>query len=375
MALKFPGSKQSLIIDPPEIADLIAQTQRESGEIPWSEGDRTDPWDHVEAAMGLGTGGRLPEARRALQWMARMQLEDGSWYASYRNGLPDDETHDTNMSSYIAVGVLHYYLITGDRPFLKEMWPTVSSALEFALGLQAPTGEVYWATSPDGKVDPMALLTGSSSIYMSIKCGLYIAGELGCSKPAWKAALQRLGTAIQSRPSLFNMTKSRYSMDWFYPILSGAVTGKDAWKRIEKYWNKYVVKNLGVRCVSDHPWITMAETSEFCIALASMGNHRLSEIVFSWILERRYEEGSFWCGFTFPDMVVWPEEKLTWTNAAVLLAADALYDITPAGQLFSHSFWSSDEIRPLLEVSPSEQPLLVSTEKKSEEYATISQGK
>ena len=128
-------------------------------------------------------------------------------------------------------------------------------------------------------------------------------------------------------------------MDWFYPILCGAVTGEAAKTRIEKYWKKFVVKDRGVRCVSDQPWITMAETSELCISLAAMGNRKLSEIVFSWIQESRYEDGAYWCGYTFPDMVVWPEDKLTWTNAAVLLAADALYGITPAGTLFHHERW------------------------------------
>jgi hypothetical protein len=38
-------------------------------------------------------------------------------------------------------------------------------------------------------------------------------------------------------------------------------------------------------------------------------------------------------------MVVWPEDKLTWTNGVVLMAADALYDLTPASCLFSHEYW------------------------------------
>jgi hypothetical protein len=40
-------------------------------------------------------------------------------------------------------------------------------------------------------------------------------------------------------------------------------------------------------------------------------------------------------------MTVWPEEKITWTNAVVLLAADALFDLTPAGRIFNHRFWRS----------------------------------
>jgi hypothetical protein len=38
-------------------------------------------------------------------------------------------------------------------------------------------------------------------------------------------------------------------------------------------------------------------------------------------------------------MVIWPEERTTWTNAAVLMAADALYDLTPASRLFGHEHW------------------------------------
>ena len=48
-------------------------------------------------------------------------------------------------------------------------------------------------------------------------------------------------------------------------------------------------------------------------------------------------------GVTFPDGVIWPEEKTSWTAAAVLLAHDALHDITPAGRLFSHGFWNGTE--------------------------------
>jgi hypothetical protein len=181
---------------------------------------------------------------------------------------------------------------------------------------------------------------------------LAIAEQLGHHRPAWQGALKNLGNAIRTKPYLFNMTKSRYSMDWFYPILCGAVTGADAHERLDKYWKKFVVNGLGVRCVSDHPWITVAETSELSLALSAMGNQELAEIVFSWIHDKRYEDGSYWCGFTFPDRVIWPDDKLTWTNAVVLMAADALYHMTPAGRLFSHRFWMSSEVPSVLDNVP-----------------------
>ena len=89
MDFKFsPSSPLTLpSIDIREVASLIANTQRPDGEIPWCQGQKTDPWDHVESAMGLAVGGYLNEARRAFEWLAAMQLEDGSWYTAYRLSL------------------------------------------------------------------------------------------------------------------------------------------------------------------------------------------------------------------------------------------------------------------------------------------------
>src|SRR5208283_4139296 len=109
-------------------------------------------------------------------------LEDGSWHSSYRDGIPEDLTKDSNMSSYIAVGVFHHYLITHDRPFLEFIWPTICAGIDYAVDLQAPSGEIYWARNYQGTKDPTALLTGCSSIFMSLKCALVLALLLGESK-------------------------------------------------------------------------------------------------------------------------------------------------------------------------------------------------
>ena len=331
---------------------LISQTQKETGEIPWCPNDKTDPWDMVEAAMGLGIAGYIKEAQKAFEWLAKNRLPDGSWYSAYRNGLPEDKTRETNMTAYIAVGVFHHFMITRDIAFLRYMWKTVKSAIDFAINLQTANGEIYWAYNPEGEVDPMALLTGSSSIYMSLKCALAIAEELGVHRSGWKAALIKLGNAIRYKQHLFDKSKSRFSMDWFYPILCGAFTGSDAQRRVDLYWNKFVVVGKGVRCVSDEPWITVAETSELALALHAMGNRKLSKMVFDWIQDKRFDDGSYWCGVTFPDGVIWPEDKLTWTNAVVLMAADALFSITPAGEIFNHNFWKSSGYLSLRDVLP-----------------------
>jgi hypothetical protein len=343
MNFKVSSSKERLSLNIESVAAIIAKIQLKTGEIPWSKNGHTDPWDHVESIMGLTIGGYIKEARKGFEWLVNNQLMRGAWYSSYQQGLPDDKTLDTNMTSYIAVGAFHHYLITRDIDYLHSLWPTIKKAIDFSVSLQAPTGAIYWAESPQGIVDHMSLLTGSSSIYMSLKCALAIAGLLDKSESGWKTAKQNLGDAIKDHPHLFNVTKSRFSMDWFYPILSGALSGESAKKRIEKHWKKFIVDGLGVRCVSDEPWVTLAETSEFVLTLAAMGNYQLAKIIFSWIQDKCYDDGSCWCGFTFPDMVIWPEDKMSWTNGVALMAADTLYELTPASNLFNHSFWKESE--------------------------------
>jgi hypothetical protein len=332
---------KNIPVDVDAVTARIAAIQKENGEIPWSEGDKTDPWDHVEAAMGLTIGGRYGRARQAFDWLRRMQLEDGSWYSAYKNGQPEDCTRDTNMATYLAVGLYHYFLITGDHAFVESMWDTVRAGIEFALKLQQPTGEIHWALSPAGIVDPKALLTGSSSVYMSLKCAVSLALVLEKEHTGWVAALTRLKQAIATRPHLFDQSKSRFSMDGFYPVLTGAVTGAHARQYIDACLEKFFVAGQGVKCVSDEPWITVAETSELCLAIAGTGDRKRAARIFELLRDYRYPDGSYWCGFTIPERTIWPEEKISWTNAVVLLAADAIYRLTPAAGLFDHDFWET----------------------------------
>ncbi len=102
----------------------------------------------------------------------------------------------------------------------------MEKGINYAISLQTKTGEIYWAKSPEGKVDPMSLLSGASSIFMSLKCGLAVAGILGKRKVSWEISFDKLGKSIRENIHNYNVSKSRFSMYWFYPILSGALTGE-----------------------------------------------------------------------------------------------------------------------------------------------------
>lgn len=340
MKLNVESCKSILPVNVDGLAAFINDLQKSSGEIPWSTGGKTDPWDHVESAMGLTVAGFYEEARRAYDWMAATQQADGSWWSAMRNGEVEDWTRESNFAAYIAVGVFHYFLITKEEAFLETMWPTVKAGIDFALSMQAPTGEIYWAKNKAGIIDRTALLTGCSSIYMSLKCGLAISSLLETKRLDWLIAIEKLGYAIKNLPNHFNMIKSRFSMDWYYPVLCGVVSGSDARMRIEKSWDKFAVPGWGIRCVNDRPWVTMAETSELVLSLAAINAYEDAETVFSWIEDKKYEDGIYWMGVTFPDTVVWPDEKTGWTAAAVILAHDALNDLTPGSRLFHHDSWN-----------------------------------
>lgn len=317
---------------------FILDVQQPGGDIPWFEGGYADPWDHVEAAMGLSIGGELEAAHRAYQWLARTQLEDGSWWASYRGEEVDNpQRRETNFVAYVATGVWHHFLVSGDREFLAEMWPTVERAIGFVLSLQTEHGEIHWAVRGDGSPKEDALVTGCSSIYKSLECAHNIAVTLGEERPDWVLARRRLGDTLRNRPERFDRTwesKSRYSMDWFYPVLTGVLGGREARARLAQRWDEFVEEGLGCRCVSDEPWVTVAESCELVMALLAAGDHARAVKLYSWLHQWRLDGGAYWTGYQFALDITWPDEKPTWTAGAILLAADALTEYTPAARLF-----------------------------------------
>jgi hypothetical protein len=315
-----------------QTAESIAATQESTGAIPWSVGGHTDPWDHIENAMALTAAGLLEPARKAFEWSRTTQRPDGTWPIQLRDGVVEDANSDTNFCAYIATGVWHHVLVTGDRDFAVTMWPVVAKAIDFVLELQSGTGEILWARGPSGDADE-ALLTGCSSIHHSLRCALALADHVGDSRPEWELATGRLGHAIGHHPESF-VTKDRWSMEWYYPVLGGALQGAAARTRIDERWDDFVVPGLGIRCVDDRPWVTGAETCELVLALDAMGDEARAHEQFAAMHHLREEDGSYWTGLVYSDGKRWPVERTTWTGAAVILAADALSATTPASGIF-----------------------------------------
>jgi hypothetical protein len=246
----------------------------------------------------------------------------------------EDRRRDTNVSAYVATGVWFHTLATGDDSLLRRMWPVVERAMAFVTGMQWESGELCWSIEPDGGMGGYALLTGSSSAYFSLRCAVAAAEHLGFERPDWELAAGRLAHAVAHRPEAF-ANKHRWAMDWYYPILSGAVTGDTARSRLRERWDEFAMDRLGVRCVSDRPWVTAAETAECAMALDVAGMAEEAWTLLEWVQHLRCDDGSYWTGCVYPQAVPFPvEERSTYTAAAVVLAANALAGSGPTAGLF-----------------------------------------
>lgn len=313
----------------------IAALQRPDGAIPWFHGGHLDPWDHTEAAMALDAAGMPERALAAYRWLAASQNPDGSWYAAYADAPegvcePTNRLRETNFTAYIAVGVWHHWLATGDDAFLEEMWGPVQRAMEFVLDLQAPGGEIVWCRDEQGRDADEALLTGCSSMYQALRCALAVAEQMGEARPDWELACGRLGHALTDHRDKF-ADKSTYSMDWYYPILGTALRGAAAEQRIKEDWDRFVVPGLGVRCVSTNPWVTGGETCELVLSLWAIGDVERARTLLRAIQHLRDDsDGMYWTGRVLErddqgnEPAIWPQEKTAWTAGSVLLALAVL---------------------------------------------------
>lgn len=317
-------------------AASIAAMQEPDGAVPWTVGEHTDVWNHIESAMALLVGGQPAASARAFQWCLDTQREDGSWPMKIVGGEVEDHSGETNMTAYLAVGVWHNWLVRRDIAFVERCWPAVRRALDWVVSMQLPWGGIAWSQEwtdgVPGAVNREALLAGSASIYQSLRAGVALSELVDEPQPAWQLAGGRLGHALRQHRDLF-LDKSTFSMDWYYPVLGGAVRGEDGHALLKSRWDDFVVPDLGIRCVDTNPWVTGAETCELVMALDALGDRDSALRLFGDMQHLRDTEGRYWTGYVWPDDVNWPVEHTTYTAAAVILAADALGHGTPGSDL------------------------------------------
>ncbi|MFI5307424.1 MAG: prenyltransferase, partial [Polyangiales bacterium] len=246
-----------------------------------------------------------------------------------------------NHAAYFATGVWHLYCRELDARFLAQMWPAVDSAMRFVLAMQLPNGAVAWAQK-NGKTWAAPLLTGSSSVHGSMVCAIRIADRLGHDRPEWRKACERLARVLRHKPAVFTETDlpekpGRHSMDWYYPVLGGALRGELGRKRLldGALIAAFVEEGVGCRCVKESPWYTIAETCELALALHACGLTARARDMLAWTRWLRGEDGAYFTGATHPERQIFPEgEQTSWTAAAVLIASDAVQGRSATSDFF-----------------------------------------
>ena len=326
--------KQSLTY----LGEYITKGQNRLGAIAWEPNGKVDPWDHVESIMALNLLDFKEEALKGFDWLISSQEQDGSWYSEYQGEKITNLNKETNFCAYISSGALHHFLNFKERSFLEKIWPTLKKSIEFVISGQTDEGDILWAKDDNEEWMDDSLLTGCASIFKSLNDFNKIAKTLGYEEFILKEEIKNLKDSIINKSERFDRTwesKARYSMDWYYPVLCGIHNKQDSKKIINERWDEFVVPGLGCKCVSEEPWVTVAESCELILALNKIDEKKTALEIFeniSRLIDQK--DKLFWTGYVYKDDKFWPIEKPSWTAAAVVLAANSLFEFNSTSNFF-----------------------------------------
>ena len=294
----------------------IISNQSSSGAIFWDEKGKCDPWDHCECLIALAIYEEWEHFWRGVNWFFTNLNEDGLIYAEFQNEKPSKLHYESHHAPYIIMPLIQASLIDKEQNYKKiltnEQLLKLENIFEVLDDFKDEDGYFYWAKDSNGYSDN-SLITASMSIFLSL-----VAKDKSFPKfntEMWQEKFNRDG-----------VDRSRFSMDFYYPFLAGIKNNK---KEFLDLLDNYYVKGLGVKCVAEEPWVTIAESSECVISALIHDNENIAKKIFNDIQQFQNKDGIFPTGYQYDMEIFWPEENSTWTNAAVIIAAHALsfYDL------------------------------------------------
>ena len=323
---------------------FIKENQQEDGALPWFENGKVDPWDHSEALMALSVAGESKAACKAFDWLSNHQNTDGSWYAQYQGTTHMDQwKKDTNFCAYPAAALWHYYLCTREHDTVARFYPMIKRAINYVCDQQSEFGDINWAKSEKETLAQDSLVTACCGILISLESAASLAEVMAEYEQAktWQEHADKLRHCLTTRPERFDRTwdpKTRFSMDWFYPIMAGVFDKQTALHRLAS-GERFVSNEIGCRCVDDEPWVTIAESCEYSIALLCLEKKQEAANVLQKLLRFQEEDGGFWTGYNYETETIWPKEKTLWTAGAFVLACDKLLEISNGCNFFLSDFY------------------------------------
>lgn len=289
----------------------IIANQSSSGAIFWDEKGKCDPWDHCECLIALAIYEEWEHFWKGVNWFFTNLNEDGLIYAEFQNEKPSKLHYESHHAPYIIMPLTQAYLIDKNQDYNKvltnEQLHKLENVFEALNDFKDDDGYFYWAKDNNGYSDN-SLITASMSIFLCLvlKDKSFPRFEIDM----WQEKFNRDG-----------VDRSRFSMDFYYPFLAGIKNNK---KEFLYLLDNYFVKGLGVKCVAEEPWVTIAESSECVISALIHDNENIAKEIFNDIQQFQNKDGIFPTGYQYDMEIFWPEENSTWTNAAVIIAAHAL---------------------------------------------------
>lgn len=303
--------------------DWILSNQNEKGAILWDQKGKWDYWDHCECLIALAIYQEWEAFDKGLQFCLSQLDEKGLVKSEYINEKVTKDFSEAHHTAYIFLPLLQKYLIDKDLNYLQSFRKQIHLIYAALKKFKGEDGFYFWAQDENGFSDN-SLITATCSIELSRRAYNKICEILGDTDyldTSVAITSQNLNSKKFNRDGV---DRSRFSMDAYYPLLCECGNKADAEKVLEKFY----VEGIGVKCVVEEPWVTLAESSECVIALLKIGMETEAHKIFSEILKYKNSSGYFPTGYQYNLDIFWPDENSTWTNAAIIMAADCLYDIS-----------------------------------------------
>jgi|TARA_B110000459_G_C16590401_1_gene485908 hypothetical protein len=288
--------------------DWIIFNQLEDGSIPWDEKGKCDPWDHCECLIALAIYKEWDAFDKGLAWFFNNINKDGLISPEFKNQESTQHHFESHHAPYVALPIMQARLMGRNEPKIDEFESKLENIFDNLKNFKDKDGYYFWAKDKNGYSDN-SLITATMSIFLSLKA-LNNESSIDLDLKKWNEKFDRDG-----------VDRSRFSMDFYYPYLAGIKKDKNEFKLNLKNFYK---EGLGVKCVEEEPWVTIAESSECIIAALVVGEEDTANKIFKNIMQFQDPKGVFPTGYQYDLKIFWPEEKSTWTNAALIIAAHAI---------------------------------------------------
>ena len=311
--------KQELI----SAKNWILKNQNYNGEILWDDKGKWDFWDHCECLIALSIYEEWDAFKKGLDFCLGKINQEGLVKSQYVNGTITQNYFEVHHAPYISLPLLQKYYIDGDLDYLFSYRSEMHQIFKGTEKFKDAEGYYHWALDESGLVDD-TLVTSSCSLELSRRAYNKICKLINDEKYIINEEIISPKKLRSKKFDRDGISRARFSMDSYYPILCNCGTKEDA----NKLLNKFYVNGLGIKCVEEEPWVTFAESSECIMALHKIGLLEEAKKIFNEVLKHKNTKGYFPTGYQYDLRVYWPEENSTWTNAAIIMAADCLYDIT-----------------------------------------------